>query len=275
MTPELNFSLTELIQKDLHKGHNLTFLIEVAERANREMAIEKTLDNLDSDWSHKEFSLIKYKEIYLLTKAEDLQLQVDDNVMKVQTLKASPYVGPFRDRVYEWEKTLKLMTDLLNEWVRVQKYWLFLDPIFSSPDLAQQMANEANKFEEVDFDIKKMIMMIFEQKSVLSCVVNDMFITYFSQCNDNCERILKSLRAYLDSKRTVFPRFYFLSDDEMLDLLSHTRNPKSVQKQIHKCFHGISSLVFAEDDSVRGMRSLEKEVVLFENVISPSLGLEG
>ncbi|CAG9319005.1 unnamed protein product [Blepharisma stoltei] len=274
-TPDLNFSLTELIEKDLHKGHNLTFLLEVAEKANREMAIEKTLDNLDNDWHEKEFNMIKYKEIFLLTKADDLQLQIDDNIMKVQTLKASPYVGPFKDRVFEWEKTLKIISDLINEWTRVQKYWLFLDPIFSSPDLAQQMANEAKKFAEADYDIKKMISLIYESKSVLSCVTTDMYISYFSQCNDNCERILKSLRAYLDSKRRTFPRFYFLSDDEMLDLLSHTRNPRSVQKQIHKCFHGISSLVFAADDSVTGMRSLEKEVVIFEKTISPTLGLEG
>ena len=54
----------------------------------------------------------------------------------------------------------------------------------------------------------------------------------------------------------------------MLDLLSNSNDLHVVQKQVHKCFLGISSLMIGEDDKVIGMRSLDKEEVPFNNRIS-------
>lgn len=274
LSPDLVLSLSDLISLELHQPAQLTIITEIAERAAREMTIEKTLDALDAEWSAKEFNLLKFKDIYLLTHAEDLQLQVDDNIMKVQTLRSSPFVAPFRDKVMNWEKNLRQITDLLNEWVRVQKYWLYLEPIFGSKDMSSQMQAEAKKFSEVDADIRKMISIVYESKSVLAVACSEMSIAYFVQCNEGCEKILRSLRHYLEVKRTIFPRFYFLSDDEMLDLQSHTQNPRSVQKQLHKCFPAVATVMFSDDNCVIGLRSLEKEELRLVDSIIPKLSLE-
>ena len=58
------------------------------------------------------------------------------------------------------------------------------------------------------------------------------------------EDVQKSLEAYLRVKREAFPRFYFLSNDELLEILAQaTRNPKAVEKHLRKCFDAISTLV--------------------------------
>lgn len=274
LNPDLILSLSDLITLELHQPAQLSIITEIAERASREMTIEKTLDALEAEWSAKEFNLMRYRDIYLLTHAEDLQLQVDDNIMKVQTLRSSPYIAPFRDKVMNWEKNLRQITDLLNEWVRVQKYWLYLEPIFGSKDMSSQMHAEAKKFSEVDTDIRKMVGIIHDSRSVLAVACSDMSIAYFTQCNEGCEKILRSLKHYLDLKRTVFPRFYFLSDDEILDLQSHTVNPRSVQKQLHKCFPAVAAVLFSEDDCVIALRSHEKEEVRLLDAINPKLNLE-
>ena len=81
------------------------------------------------------------------------------------------------------------------------------------------------------------------------------------------DRIQKNLDAYLELKRNEFPRFYFISNDELLQLLAHQQDPTKVERHLNKLFDNIQKLTPVEDsdppEQIKAMRSSEQEEVEF------------
>lgn len=68
---------------------------------------------------------------------------------------------------------------------------------------------------------------------------------------------------YLDKKRIHFPRFFFISNDELLEILSETKDPLKIQIYLAKCFAGIAKLNFSENFSVESIQSTEVVIFVF------------
>ena len=105
-------------------------------------------------------------------------------------------------------------------------------------------------------------------------------LAQLAEANKTLAEVQRGLEQYLETKREAFPRFYFLSNDELLEILARSKEPRAVQPHLHKCFDAMRSLGFGEREgppsaarhAVYSMSSAEGERVAFEDDPLPHTG---
>ena len=159
-----------------------------------------------------------------------------------------------------WERTLNIVAECLEVWFVVQRKWVYLEGIFiGAEDIRMQLPEEAKKFDSIDKAWKQIMAATFKNPNIVDACTTDNRLQTLSALSDRLDQSQKSLSDYLDSKRSLFPRFFFISDDELLSVLGSS-DPTAIEVHLLKLFDNVKGMYFGRGGKIiEGMSSVEKE----------------
>ncbi|KAM8956224.1 dynein axonemal heavy chain 9 isoform 1-T1 [Lycaon pictus] len=263
-------TLAHLLQLRLH--HFEDEVRDIVDKAMKEMAMEKTLKELQTTWAGMEFQYEPHPRtgVPQLQSDEDLIEVLEDNQGQLQNLMMSKHIAFFLEEVSSWQKQLSTAHAVISTWFDVQRTWSHLESIFiGSEDIRAQLPQDSKRFEGIDLDFKELAYDAQKTPNVVEATNKPGLYEKLEDLQSRLYLCEKALAEYLDTKRLVFPRFYFLSSSDLLDILSNGTAPQQVQRHLSKLFDNMAKMQFQLDTSEKptkislGMYSKEGEYVAF------------
>jgi dynein heavy chain len=232
-TPREGFTFQHII--DAGMIQHVEICCDVGEKAYREAKIEEQLHEIEKKWKDIFFVLTEHKltKLPTISNWNEVNKELDTDIMDVQQLDLSPFKGPFADLISKWNKDLLLISSVLEEWNKCQKSWIYLQPVFDSPDIAKDIPYESKKFKTTDRMWSELMNSLNTNRNVRQCCSQEGLYEKLKEANMNLENVEKGLNDYMETKRSVFPRFYFISNAQFLEILSQTKDIKKVKDNVY------------------------------------------
>jgi dynein heavy chain, axonemal len=203
----------------------------------------------------------------ILGAIDEIIITLDDNAMSLQSMSASRFVTAFLPAVQQWEQILSRIGEVTEVWMVVQRKWMYLESIFiGAGDIRMQLPEEAARFDRLDKIFKKLMADTAKHNLVVEACSVEGRLAVLQGLSNDLEACQKSLSDYLESKRNAFPRFFFISDEELLSILG-SHNPKNVQEHIIKMYDNVLKLNFGTgkyEKFIVGMTSADGESLDFK-----------
>ncbi|GIL46228.1 hypothetical protein Vafri_3260 [Volvox africanus] len=267
---ELNLQKLLLLGITAH----LELLQELSDTASREMALERSLDRMVAEWTGVKFEIMSWKNtggtILKGSSVEEAQMLLDDHLIKSQAMLSSPAAAPFLERIEGWVKKLSNMQDVIDSWMVAQQKWMFLGPVYGSEEIAKQMPKERWEFQAADIKFRAIMKAVERSPEVLSFTDTQHLLNDLQSCNMSFSVVERSLAAYLESKKLLFPRFFFLSNDELIEILSEAKEPLRIQPFAKKIIEAVKEFEFNSEQEITALISVEDERVPLDRPVTTS-----
>ncbi|KAM3605484.1 uncharacterized protein V6R79_026173 [Siganus canaliculatus] len=251
-------TLGDLLELQLHRVEDE--VKNIVDKAVKEMAIEKVLAEINQTWSVMSLSYEVHASTGtpLLKADENLIETLEDNQVHLQNILMSKYVEYFQAEVSGWQRKLMVADLVISSWMSVQRTWAHLNSIFTnSHDIRCQLANDAERFQGIHNDFQRLMSEVVQNSSVVEVTNQSGFLENLEMLQQRLSVCEKALAEYLETKRLTFPRFYFVSASDLLEIVSKGTQPKEVTRHLLKLFDNIADLRFK--DSGRRGRGVEDE----------------
>ncbi|KAK6589101.1 dynein heavy chain [Cryptosporidium xiaoi] len=272
---------------------------EILVAAQGEHGLESYLQSLREQWSVLELEftpLPNNSSIKVVRNWEVILTATDDGLSGLQNMSLSPFYEVFREESQVWTERLTKLRSILDLWMETQRRWIYLQGIFlASADIANLLPQEFKRFQTVDSEVQGLLRRSITRPKALDLLGFDGLNKSLERVSEYLGKIQKALGEYLEKQRSVFPRFYFIGDEDLLEMIGNGKDVAVAQRHFGKIFAGISYLKFESkindnenisfnknstvkkeqekediESIITGMGSREGELIMFDNPIKIS-----
>eukprot|EP00796_Vickermania_ingenoplastis_P010182 gene10185-7133_t len=252
---------------------NAAIYNDVLEVAQGERRIEQQLSHISTFWDSFRYSVTIYKKQICLVRGWDALFdKLADDLGTCSGMRASPFFNAPQlvSAANEVESRLNLLRQVMETLVDVQRHWVYLDGIFTgNNEIRLQLPHDTVQFERTTRELMTIL-----PRPRAGGVMPEVGVQFFLQdekLGQTLERMASqisavqhALTAYLDSQRRRFPRFFFVGDDDLLEIMGNGTDPTFLNRHLRKMFTALAAFcVEAETLRVTGFSSVEGEVVTY------------
>ncbi|KAL5291956.1 DYNC1H1 family protein [Megaselia abdita] len=256
---------------DVNLLKNESIVKDIILIAQGEMALEEFLKQVRESWQNYELDLINYQNKCRIIRGwDDLFNKVKEHINSVAAMKLSPYYKVFEEEALTWEEKLNRINALFDVWIDVQRRWVYLEGIFSgSADIKTLLPVETSRFQSISNEFLGLMKKVSKSPKVMDVLNIPAVQRSLERLADLLGKIQKALGEYLERERTSFPRFYFVGDEDLLEIIGNSKNIGRLQKHFKKMFAGVAAILLNEECNViLGISSREGEEVKFIRPVS-------
>ena len=258
--------LGDVLSLNLYKISN--DVEEICDQAIKEEKIEQTLAQMEERWSKIIFTMNPYKkqdsdeEIPLLGIGEEDFESLENDQLVIQGTLASRFVAQFRDEVTKWQKVLFNVNEVFLMISEIQRTWSYLEPLFiHSEEVKRELPEDTARFASIDENVQSTLKDAWSTQNVNKAFNKDGLTQNLEFVQEQLDLCKKSLADFLDGRRRQFPRYYFVSEADLLDILSNGGHPEKILVHVPKIYLCTKSLIFSSDSKSDEGRPIATEFV--------------
>ena len=255
---------------DLQLAASEAVIRDIVAQAQGEMALEEFLKQVRDTWQNYSLELVNYQNKCRLIRGwDDLFARCSENLNSLQAMRHSPYYKEFEEEASSWEDKLNRVHVLFDVWIDVQRQWVYLEGVFSgNADIKHLLPVESSRFQNINSEFFSVLKKVYKSPFVLDVLNISGVQKSLERLAELLNKIQKALGEYLERERMSFPRFYFVGDEDLLEIIGNSNDTMRISKHFRKMFAGLSGLLMDQESTITGFVSKEGEQVQLKKTIS-------
>ncbi|XP_043684796.1 cytoplasmic dynein 2 heavy chain 1 [Vespula pensylvanica] len=263
--------------RDLTLGHildckdklrdNVDRVKEITKRAAAESGIRQAILELESWETSASLQIQQTKDnknsiIYIVGEYGNLLARTGELRLLLEGAKGAAGYERFAARATRCEASLSEIEERIKILSIVQRKWVYLEPIYGSG----AAPNDSGKWSRTDKEFRYLMGEVSHDPRVSS--IRRLPLPALINLKDLLDRCQRSLDEFLEERRSSYPRLYFLSDEDLLELVSGSG--KALESHLPKLYQGIGSVIRDDNNSLIAVISPEGEILNLSDVIDTS-----